>query len=120
MALTCLPMSAGQGHGEAMRGKGNGNGRGGNGRVERNEPVHYPQVNLVSDQAGVAALQDENLVNAWGVAFGATGPFWVSATETGLAVLYSVTNDSSGSPAGDQAAPEVTIPGEGNPHRPSV
>src|SRR5438045_2731026 len=28
---------------------------------------HYVQVNLVSDQPGVALLQDTNLVNAWGI-----------------------------------------------------
>src|SRR5436190_30952 len=54
------------------------------------------QINLVSDLPGVAALQDGNLVNAWGISFSASSPFWVSATETGRAVLYVVTNDASG------------------------
>jgi uncharacterized protein (TIGR03118 family) len=75
----------------------------------------YRQVNLVSDQPGVALLQDTNLVNAWGVSFSSTSPFWVSATETGRSVLYAVTNDSSGSPHVAKQGLEVSIPGEGNP-----
>ena len=75
----------------------------------------YRQVNLVSDQPGVALLQDTNLVNAWGVSFSPTSPFWVSATETGRSVLYAVTNDSSGLPHVAKQGLEVSIPGEGNP-----
>ena len=33
---------------------------------------------LVSDQPGVAANTDPNLVNAWGLASGPTTPWWVS------------------------------------------
>jgi len=74
----------------------------------------YRQINLVSDLPGVALLQDTNLVNAWGVSFSPTSPFWVSATETGRAVVYAVTNDANGSPHVTKQALEVTIPGEGN------
>src|SRR5262245_49330854 len=56
---------------------------------------HYRQVNLVSDISGVAMLTDTNLVNAWGMSFSATSPFWVSDNGTGRATLYSVTNDAS-------------------------
>src|SRR5258706_3536763 len=77
--------------------------------------VHYRQTNLVADLPGVALLQDTNLVNAWGVSFGATSPFWISDNGTGLATLYSVTNDSSGAPHVSKAPLEVAIPGEGNP-----
>jgi uncharacterized protein (TIGR03118 family) len=73
----------------------------------------YQQVNLVSDLPDVAALQDTNLVNAWGIAFG-PGPFWISANETGRSMVYSVTNDSAGTPHVSKLALEVTIPGEGN------
>src|SRR5690349_21349610 len=55
--------------------------------------THFQQVNLVSDLPGVAQLQDTNLVNAWGIAFSATSPFWVSDNGTGKATLYVVTND---------------------------
>src|SRR5690349_17025441 len=56
----------------------------------------YRQVNLVSDLPGVAILQDTNLVNAWGVSFSASSPFWISDNGTGKSTLYAVTNDSSG------------------------
>src|SRR5437773_9252056 len=75
----------------------------------------YRQINLVSDQPGVALLQDTNLVNAWGVSFSPTSPFWVSDNGTGKATLYAVTNDSSGLPHVAKIGLEVTIPGEGNP-----
>src|SRR5881628_157670 len=73
----------------------------------------YRQINLVSDQPGVALLQDTNLVNAWGVSFSPTSPFWVSDNGTGKATLYSVTNDASGSPQVTKRSLEVSIPGEG-------
>src|SRR5262245_24284677 len=53
---------------------------------------HYVQVNLVSDLPGVALLQDTNLVNAWGVSFSRSSPFWVSDNGTGKSTLYAVTN----------------------------
>lgn len=74
----------------------------------------YRQINLVSDQPGVAAIQDTNLVNAWGISFSPTGPFWISATEAGRSVVYSVTNDANGSNIVTKLPLEVTIPGEGN------
>ncbi len=80
-----------------------------------NSEGKYRQINLVSDLPGVALLQDTNLVNAWGISFGPTGPFWVSSTEKGLSVLYAVTNDAAGVPHVTKAALEVAIPGEGNP-----
>src|SRR5882724_4128673 len=58
----------------------------------------YEQINLVSDLPGVALLQDTNLVNAWGVSFSSSSPFWVSDNGTGKSTLYAVTNDSSGAP----------------------
>jgi uncharacterized protein (TIGR03118 family) len=53
------------------------------------------QTNLTSDQAGMAAHTDTNLVNAWGLSINpqaAGGPaFWVSSTERGLSVVYDQT-----------------------------
>ena len=72
-------------------------------------------MNLVSDQSGVAVLQDTNLVNAWGISFSATSPFWVSANGTGNALLYSVTNDNQGNMVVAKVGLEVTIPGDGTP-----
>jgi len=74
----------------------------------------YRQVNLVSDLPGVAAVQDTNLVNAWGISFSPTSPFWVSANGSGRAVIYAVTNDASGMAQVVKQPLEVTIPGEGN------
>ena len=79
------------------------------------DEVKYRQVNLVSDLPGVAVLQDTNLVNAWGISFGPTTPFWVSDNGTGLATLYAVTNDSSGVTHVVKQGLQVTIPGAGNP-----
>src|SRR5579864_376239 len=75
----------------------------------------YQQVNLVSDQPGKALLQDTNLVNAWGVSFSPTSPFWISDNGSGLATLYSVTNDSSGQVQVGKVGLQVKIPGEGSP-----
>src|SRR5215831_6208592 len=75
----------------------------------------YKKINLVSDQRGVALLQDTNLVNAWGMAFSSTSPFWVSDNGTGKSTLYSVTNDAAGRPHVNKVSLEVNIPGEGNP-----
>src|SRR5215469_7727735 len=45
----------------------------------------YLQVNLVSDQAGSALIQDPNLVNPWGASLPATnGGLWVSDNGTGV------------------------------------
>ncbi len=76
---------------------------------------HYRQTNLVSDQPGVAMLQDTNLVNAWGISFSPTSPFWISDNGSGLATLYIVTNDSSGMVHVVKRSLEVTIPGDGTP-----
>ena len=59
---------------------------------------HYQQINLVSDIAGVAQVQDTNLVNGWGISFHPGFAFWVSDNGTGETTLYSVTNDASGAP----------------------
>ena len=51
----------------------------------------YVQTNLVSDVPGWAAIQDPNLVNAWGIDFSATSPVWVADNGTGLSTLYTGT-----------------------------
>jgi uncharacterized protein (TIGR03118 family) len=50
---------------------------------------HYTQTNLVSDLTGIAAVQDLNLVNAWGIARSPSGPWWVADNGTGLSTLYT-------------------------------
>jgi uncharacterized protein (TIGR03118 family) len=49
----------------------------------------YLQHNLVSNVAGQADVTDPNLVDAWGVAFSATGPFWVVNHLSGTATIYN-------------------------------
>ena len=49
----------------------------------------YSQTNLVSDLPGVAAHQDPNLVNPWGISFSGTSPFWIADNGTGVATLYN-------------------------------
>ena len=71
----------------------------------------YQQVNLVSDQPGVGLLRDTNLVNAWGMSFSPTSPFWVNNAGSGKATLYAVTNDSSGAVHVAKQGLEVSIAG---------
>ncbi len=52
---------------------------------------HYKQTNLVSSQAGVAAVTDPNLVNPWGLSRSSGGAWWVSDNGTGLSTLYDGT-----------------------------
>ena len=48
----------------------------------------YSVTNLVSDLPGVAAHQDTDLVNAWGIAFNPNGFVWVANNGTGTSTLY--------------------------------
>jgi uncharacterized protein (TIGR03118 family) len=75
----------------------------------------YRQINIVSDQLSVALLQDPNLINPWGTSFSATSPFWVNNAGSGLATLYSITNDAAASPIVTKQALQVRIPGQGKP-----
>jgi uncharacterized protein (TIGR03118 family) len=66
----------------------------------------YQQVNLVSDQAGVAPLTDPDLVNAWGLAASpgtdaAPGsPLWVADNGSDKATLYTGASATSVNKAG--------------------
>jgi uncharacterized protein (TIGR03118 family) len=69
--------------------------------------------NLVTDDqaAHAAQITDPGLVNAWGLSYPPTGPFWVSSNGGGTADLYSV------NPATQATAKQgltVTIPGAGS------
>ncbi|HEV3142843.1 MAG TPA: TIGR03118 family protein [Gemmataceae bacterium] len=48
------------------------------------------QTNLVSDLAGVAAVQDPHLVNPWGISESSGSPFWISDNNAGVSTLYNV------------------------------
>ncbi|MCI0377882.1 MAG: TIGR03118 family protein [Gemmataceae bacterium] len=64
---------------------------------------------LVSNQAGVARLQDPQLMNAWGMALSpGGGALWVSSQGAGVSTLY--TGDVAGSPLLKNAL-TVAIPG---------
>jgi uncharacterized protein (TIGR03118 family) len=57
----------------------------------------YKQTNLVSDQPGLAAMVDPDLVNPWGIALPPTGgAFWVANNGTGRSTLYA--GDVNGNP----------------------
>jgi uncharacterized protein (TIGR03118 family) len=75
--------------------------------------VSFDVTNLVTDDqsAHAAQITDPGLVNAWGVSFGPTSPFWVSANGTGTSTLYAV------NPATQVTAKQgltVSIPGNGS------
>ena len=58
----------------------------------------YLQTNLVSDQAGMAAHTDPNLINPWGIAFAPDGPFWVADNGSGVSTLYDGTGAIQSAP----------------------
>ena len=68
--------------------------------------------NLVSDDQAANAAQttDPDLVNAWGVSYSPTGPFWVSANGTGVSTLYRVDPATN---ATTKLGLVVSIPGDG-------
>lgn len=51
--------------------------------------AQYQVTNLVSNQVGQAKHTDPLLVNAWGLAYGPGGPFWISDEGTGWSTLYT-------------------------------
>ena len=61
---------------------------------EKNDttPTGYQQINLVADIAGYSGARiDTNLANAWGIAIGPTGAFWISANHTAKSTVYDRT-----------------------------
>ena len=73
----------------------------------------FTQTNLVTDDqtANAAQITDPGLKNAWGMSFGPTSPFWVSANGSGTANLYSV---DPGTQATTKQGLTVSIPGDGS------
>jgi uncharacterized protein (TIGR03118 family) len=49
----------------------------------------FVQTNLVADTAGKATYTDPNLVDAWGISYSPSGPFWISDNGTGLSTVYN-------------------------------
>jgi uncharacterized protein (TIGR03118 family) len=50
--------------------------------------AQYQLTNLVSNQTGQAKHTDPLLVNAWGLVYAPTGPFWISDEGSGWSTLY--------------------------------
>src|SRR5262245_10664314 len=67
----------------------------------------FDQINVVSDQPGVASIHDPLLVNPWGLALSPTSPLWVANNGTGTATLYR--GDGSVASPFVKAALEVTV-----------
>jgi uncharacterized protein (TIGR03118 family) len=68
--------------------------------------AQYRLTNIVSNQVGQAPTIDPLLANAWGLARGATSPWWISDNDTGWSTLYNA--------AGKQVPLRVLIPTAGN------
>ena len=66
----------------------------------------FQVTNLTGNRPGQAANTDPNLLNAWGVAFSATGPFWISDNHSGKSTVY----DGSGAPFPTTSPLVVSIP----------
>jgi uncharacterized protein (TIGR03118 family) len=64
--------------------------------------AQYQRADLVSNQVGTSPLQDQHLVNGWGLVSLPTSPFWVSDNGTGFSTLYTG--------AGAQVPLVVTVP----------
>ena len=72
--------------------------------------VRVDVTNLVTDDqaAHPAQITDAGLVNAWGISYPATGPFWVSSNGAGTSTLYTV---NPATQATTKNALTVAIPG---------
>src|SRR5437016_12967447 len=73
----------------------------------------FQAVNLVPDDPAFnpGVITDPSLVNAWGVSFSATSPFWVSDNGTGVSTLYRV-DPATNAPT--KLGLTVSIPGDGS------
>lgn len=75
----------------------------------------FVETDLVSDIPGLATFTDPDLVNPWGIAFGATSPFWVANNGTGTSTLYNTAGEKQSlivsipAPGGGAAAPTGTV-----------
>lgn len=74
--------------------------------------AQFAVTNLVTDDptAHAAQITDPGLVNAWGLSYSPTSPFWVSSNGTGQAQLYAV---NPATQATTKQGLTVSIPGDG-------
>jgi len=82
--------------------------------TEPSAAVHVSVTNLVTDDATAHAAQitDPGLINAWGISFSSTSPFWVSSSGAGTWTIYRVDPSTQ---ATTKVGLTVSIPGAGNP-----
>ena len=74
--------------------------------------AQYKLTNLTSDQSGKAKHMDPLLVNAWGLVYAPSSPFWISDEGNGWSTLY----DGSGVPQSLQVIiPSASGSGAGSP-----
>jgi uncharacterized protein (TIGR03118 family) len=69
----------------------------------------YVRIDLTSDIPFHAVATDSKLVNAWGLAAGPAGPWWVAVNGTGVSTLY--TGEGSPMPAFNPLAINIPMPG---------
>jgi len=74
--------------------------------------AQFSATNLVTNDpmAHAAQITDPGLINAWGMAYSPTSPFWVSANGNGTAELFAVNPVTQ---ATTKQGLTVTIPGDG-------
>jgi uncharacterized protein (TIGR03118 family) len=70
------------------------------------------QTNLVSDLPGVAAVQDPNLVNPWGISESSGSPFWISDNNAGVASIYNVPGANKTAVSISSLAVNIPSPGD--------
>ena len=78
----------------------------------------FLQTNLVSDSFVPAANIDPNLINPWGIASSAKGPFWIADNGSGVATFYN----GAGTPQsvlGNSDIAIATPPGQTTPASPT-
>src|SRR5687767_10191326 len=69
----------------------------------------FYQVNLVgSNQEYNPGRTDPNLVNAWGIAFSATGTPWINSTGKGLSLIYNAEGGEVRAPVAVPSPTETT------------
>jgi uncharacterized protein (TIGR03118 family) len=69
----------------------------------------YTVANLVSDQPGIAAATDPNLVNAWGLAAGPTTFWWSANNGTNTSTLYDGSGTAQSLVVKVRGAPTGTV-----------
>lgn len=75
----------------------------------------FAQTNLVSNQPGLAANTNPNVVNPWGLAQTETSPLWVSDNGSGKSTVHTSTGASTGlvvnipAPGGGAGAPTGAV-----------